>query len=220
MPKQFTLSPSDFGFLYKECKTCFYNKYVKKIFRPKQHMPGIFIKIDNLMTQCFDNQPVSLISEDLKDGIVTLGQAKVQSKPIPCKDFDCEIILSGRVDSLIQFDDGTMGILDFKTTEPYQGSAEIYFNQLMSYLVTLEHNDESVNKHYEVTDIGLCYFTPDEFINIDQMKYSLGGNVKWAPLEIDKKKFKNFLKDVAKLLSSDEAPAPGEKCQFCNYKLL
>lgn len=220
MPKQFILSPSDFGFLYKECKACFYNKYVKKIFRPKQYMSGIFIKIDNLMTQYFDNQPVSLISKDLKEGIITLGQARVQSKPIPCKDFDCEIVLSGRVDSLMQFSDGTMGILDFKTSEPYQGGIEIYFNQLMSYLVTLEHNDESVNKHYKVTDIGLCYFTPDKFTNIKKMEYSLGGDIKWSPMDIDKDRFKNFLKDVAKLLSLDSAPDPGEKCQFCNYKLL
>ena len=43
------LSPSDFAFLWEECKRCFYLKVVKEFYRPRSLMPKIFNVIDAQM---------------------------------------------------------------------------------------------------------------------------------------------------------------------------
>ena len=54
MSKLFKLSPSDFGFLYDECKRCFYLKVKHNFTRPRGIMPSIFIKIDGIMKDYFE----------------------------------------------------------------------------------------------------------------------------------------------------------------------
>ena len=47
------LSPSDFAFLWEECRRCFYLKVVSDFKRPSTPMPKIFTTIDQLMKQRF-----------------------------------------------------------------------------------------------------------------------------------------------------------------------
>ena len=54
MSELFKLSPSDFGFLYDECKRCFYLKVKHNFGRPRSIMPSIFIKIDSIMKDYFE----------------------------------------------------------------------------------------------------------------------------------------------------------------------
>ena len=42
MSETFKLSPSDFGFLYDECKKCFYLKVKHNFDRPRFPIPSIF----------------------------------------------------------------------------------------------------------------------------------------------------------------------------------
>ena len=56
MSEIFKLSPSDFGFLYDECKRCFYLKVKHKFNRPRSIMPSIFIKIDGIMKDYFEGK--------------------------------------------------------------------------------------------------------------------------------------------------------------------
>lgn len=214
---QFVISPSDLTFLY-QCKGCFYDKYVLKESRPRHSLPGIFTQIDTLMTACYDNQPTTKISKDLPPGIITLGGTFVKSKPLICKEQNCELILSGKVDSLFKFDDGTLGIPDFKTTIPYKGKLDFYFNQLMSYVVCIEHNDPNVNKNYKVSLMGLVCFEPKVFAHNDAGA-QFSGDVQWIPIEKDTNKFKNFLKEIAILLTG-QRPILDRNCKFCHYKNL
>ena len=51
------LSPSDFVFLYEECKRCFYLKVARDYQRPRGPFPKIFTIIDGLMKDFFDGRP-------------------------------------------------------------------------------------------------------------------------------------------------------------------
>ena len=51
--KTWRLSPSDFAFLWQECKRCFYLKNVVGFQRPRSIMPRIFNVIDAQMKDCF-----------------------------------------------------------------------------------------------------------------------------------------------------------------------
>ena len=46
--KNWKLSPSDFAFLWEECKRCFYLKVARGFYRPRTPFPGIFSVIDQV----------------------------------------------------------------------------------------------------------------------------------------------------------------------------
>ena len=69
MSKLFKLSPSDFGFLYDECKRCFYLERVKGLKDPS--MPGWSLNsaVDDLLKKEFDEfrkeqKPHSFVKEN------------------------------------------------------------------------------------------------------------------------------------------------------------
>ena len=81
MSELFKLSPSDFGFLYDECKRCFYLKVKHNFGRPRSIMPSIFIKIDSIMKDYFEGKSPKDITAALPGGKVEFGDRWIQSKP-------------------------------------------------------------------------------------------------------------------------------------------
>jgi hypothetical protein len=212
--KTFQLAPSDFGFLLKECPACYYDKYVNRIFRPRYSMPAIFTTIDGLMTSYYDNRSTKDISDTLQEGIITLGGIQVKSRPIFCKEYNCNIVIGGKVDSLMMFNDGTFGVIDFKTTLPKKTTVDFYFPQLMSYSVALEYNDPEITKDCKISKIGLCCFNP---LSFDKTS-GLLGSTEWIEIEKNKDRFKAMLLRIAKMLTAKEKPKSGENCTFCQFK--
>ena len=45
----YKLSPSDFAYLYQDCKHCYYLKVKKGLDKPKSIMPGVFSAINSLI---------------------------------------------------------------------------------------------------------------------------------------------------------------------------
>ena len=80
--KSWKLSPSDFAFLWEECKRCFYLKVARGFYRPRTPFPGIFSVIDRLMNEYFNGRPNAEISDTLPPGVVKYGESWVESRPI------------------------------------------------------------------------------------------------------------------------------------------
>ena len=211
----FTLYPSDFGFLYQECKACFYNKYKHNLWRPKFNMPSIFTKIDGQMTSFYDGKSPKIINPELPEGIITLGGTDVKSRPVRFEEYDIELIIKGKIDSIILFEDNTIGIIDFKTTQIDERKARLYFHQLSGYSVCLEHNDELVNHKFKVSKLGLAVFEPDLYSQ-DDSRAKFEGNFSWLEIPQDKPKFKLFLREIAELLSRDSVESD-PRCGYCKY---
>ena len=85
MSEIFKLSPSDFGFLYDECKKCFYLKVKHNFDRPRTPMPSIFTKIDGIMKNYFEGKSPKDIADNLPEGKVEFGDKWIQSKPLADK---------------------------------------------------------------------------------------------------------------------------------------
>ena len=81
--KSWKLSPSDFAFLWEECKRCFYLKVARGFYRPRTPFPGIFSVIDRLMNEYFNGRPNAEISDTLPPGVVKYGESWVESRPLP-----------------------------------------------------------------------------------------------------------------------------------------
>ncbi|MCZ6691545.1 MAG: hypothetical protein O7H41_18300, partial [Planctomycetota bacterium] len=75
----FKLSPSDFAFLWEQCKRCFYLKVVHGIRQPSMPMARIFKVIEELQMELYEGKPTSEVSADLPPGIIRCGERWVES---------------------------------------------------------------------------------------------------------------------------------------------
>ena len=127
------LSPSDFAFLWEECRRCFYLKVARNFNRPRAPFPRVFGVIDRLINNHFNGAPSKQISELLPEGFVKYGESWVQSKPLHVTGRSSTCYIRGRFDSVLEFTDGGYGIIDFKTTIISLDKAENYRYQLEAY---------------------------------------------------------------------------------------
>ena len=154
----YRLSPSDLTFSYEGCKRCFYLKMVHNITQPSMPLPSIFSKIAGLLKDHYDGKPTSELHADLPSGIVNLGEKYVRSEAIKLPNHNATCYINGRFDIVLSFDDGSYGVIDFKTSNPSKDSANMYSRQLHAYAYALEHpaaNDLALSP---VTRLGLLYF--------------------------------------------------------------
>jgi hypothetical protein len=133
------LSPSDFTFLYEECLRCFWLKVAGNFPRPRTAFPGIFNLLDLQTKRYFSSKRTERIDRGLPPGRVAYGDRWVRSMPIPVPGHDRPLIIAGRIDTALAFDDGTFGIIDFKTTVPRPEHASLYGRQLGAYAVAAEN---------------------------------------------------------------------------------
>ena len=103
MSELFKLSPSDFGFLYDECKRCFYLKVKHNFGRPRSIMPSIFIKIDSIMKDYFEGKSPKDITAALPGGKVEFGDRWIQSKPFLDKKTGNRCFIKGKTDTVLGF---------------------------------------------------------------------------------------------------------------------
>ena len=124
------LSPSDFAFLYEECKRCFYLKLARDYQRPRGPFPKIFTIIDGLMKDFCEGKRSEEISPELPPGVVMHGEKWVESEPIELPGRTSTCFVRGKFDTVVEFDDGSYGVIDFKTTQTKREHVSLYGRQL------------------------------------------------------------------------------------------
>ena len=121
-------------------------------------------------------------------------------------------LIRGRVDVLVGCDDGTTGVVDFKTTIPKPDHIATYARQLHAYAMALEH--PSSGRPETVSSMGLLCFLPDEY-EAEEERAALFGQVEWIEVPRDDLGFAQFLGEVVSGLDRDDPPEPGPACQWC-----
>ncbi len=213
----YKLSPSDLTFSYEGCKRCFYQKVVNNIAQPSIPLPSIFSQIASLLKNHYDGKHTSELHVNLPPGIVSHGEKWVKSQSIQLPNHEDTCYISGRFDIVVSFDDGTYGVIDFKTSDPTKNSAWLYSRQLHAYAYALEHPAEGRLALSPVTKLGLLYFYPDNITqnSIDRINY--GAEIVWVKVEKDEEGFLRFIDDVLEVLELPEAPKHSPECQWCSY---
>ena len=151
------------------------------------------------------------------------------------KDDKAGVFVRGMIDCLVQFDDNTYGIVDFKTSSLSSKSIAMYSRQLHAYAMALENpSPASELQRCEITDLGLIIYNPSDFhtpIGEDEDLESglataaLTGKMKYLHVKREDAKFKSFLSSVLDVLTLEEAPpAPPPRhhsdfssCPYCDY---
>lgn len=218
MDEPIKLSPSDLTFLWDECKRCFYLKYVHSIHRPSAPFPGIFSTIDRLMKGYYEGQPTEKLSSELPPGVIRFSEKWVVSAPIKPAGQNLQCYIRGKFDTVAAFDDGSYGVVDFKTTEPKPYHVPFYSRQLHAYAYALENPAEGKFSLSPISKVGLLAVMPDAMDAMAPGEIAYLGKVTWLEIPRDDAAFIGFLAEVLGLLSQPDIPPAGEKCSYCQYR--
>jgi len=212
------LSPSDLTFLWDECPRCFYLKVALGINRPPVPFPSIFGNIDLLMKRLFTDKDTAELSPSLPSGKVLFSGKWVESAPIRLPGSAQSCYIRGIFDSVLQFDDGSYAVVDFKTSEPNPKHVGFYGRQLRAYAYALEHPALGKLALAPITRLGLLCVEPIDIDRDEQRRIRYVGDVTWLEVPLDEPGFLDFLTQVMQVLSLPEPPLAAEKCPFCKYR--
>lgn len=218
MDKNWKLSPSDLTFLWDECQLCFYLKYVHNFPRPSTPFPKIFSRIDKLMKDFFREKQIDELSPDLPAGNVLYSEKWVKSAPIEFPEHNSSCYIRGKFDTALQFNNGTFGVVDFKTSESKPEHTTFYSRQLHAYAYALEHPAENSLRLNPVTVMGLLCVEPVMMNSLPSRQYAYIGNATWLECPKNENNFLNFLESILNLLEQPAPPPANPECGWCKYR--
>lgn len=210
----YKLSPSDFKYLYEDCKHCYYQKakgFIKEL--PSIGMPGVFTKMNSLLQNAVLGMDLQEINSRLPAGKVEVKEGYLKSKPIPPTN-DCYI--SGRFDFTSHLDDGTYAVVDFKITDPTENKIQKFFPQLHAYKFALENPE--IGEPKKVSKMGVITINPEE-ISFPKEDVIFRAKPRWFEIEEDMDRFYAFIAEVSKLLNGPPPPENPDNCKWCYYRI-
>jgi hypothetical protein len=214
---QFTLSPSDLTFLWDGCKFCFYMKVRHNIIY-RGPFPGMFGTMGDLTSRFYLDKPASVLSSSLPPGIVKYKEKWVKSTPIRFPGTGSQCIIRGRFDAVIEFVDGSFGIVDYKTSNASEEKAAFYSRQLSAYAYALENPAPGAMQLAPITRLGLFIITPQRYEPISDKEVAFITQTTWMDVQRDDIGFMEFLSGVMSVLDCAEPPPSFESCALCNYR--
>ena len=206
----YKLSPSDFAFLYEECKLCYYLKVKEGIYQPSMPMPGVFSAINTRLQSTLIGKDLRVLSGELPEGKVEAQEGWVDSKPIE----GTSVYIKGKYDLLARRADGTTLLIDLKISQPHDDKIEKYKYQLGAYKYALENPATGAAR--DVAKMGLLVFYPDR-VSMESGEVMLSFPPKWLEIPWDEKGFFEFMRQIDELLSAPP-PQEGEDCKWCKYR--
>jgi len=209
--KLFKLSPSDFKYLWEDCKHCYHQKVVRGIYLPSIGMPGVFNKMTGMLQETIQGMSLKDIDPNLPSGTINAKETYLKSTPIPpTKDS----FISGRLDVLSKLEDGTYGLIDFKITEQNREKAEKFSRQLHAYKFALENPLQDVPR--KVSKMGLIVVSPDS-ISFEDGHVVFKTKPTWYEIKEDMEDFYEFISEVSNLLGGP-VPDSTKTCKWCVYR--
>lgn len=208
----YKLSPSDFKYLYEDCKHCYYQKVKRGIALPTIGLPGVFSKMNSLLQNAIVGMDLKEIDSKLPSGKIEVKEGFLKSKPIPPSN-DC--FIGGRFDIASRLDDGTYSVIDFKITDPTEDKIQKFFPQLHAYKFALEN--PAFGQAKKVGKMGVIAINPEE-ISFPGEQVIFKAKPQFFEIEEDMDRFYAFISEVSKLL---DGPVPKENpdCQWCKYRI-
>lgn len=212
----YKLSPSNLTYLYEGCKYCFSLKVKHGISQPSMPLPGIFTTIANLQDRFYADKRIENLCPKLPPGIVEYGEQWVESTPIKIGTEGNSCYIRGRFDAVVKFDDGTYGVIDFKTAKPSDTKTMMYGRQLQSYTYALEHAAQGKFSLSPISMLGILYLTPSKFKQVNESQQAITGDLTWHEVKRNDNGFIDFLTNVVNILDSNTVhPHVCSRCEYC-----
>lgn len=207
----YKLSPSDFKYLWEDCKHCYYQKVKLGVLPHMGAFPAVFSRMNNLLQDAIMGMNLKDINSDLPSGIIEIKEGFLRSQPVPGAT-DCYI--SGRFDILTRLEDGTYTVIDFKITNPSEEQIKKFSSQLHAYKFALEN--PASGKPIKVSKLGIVSISP-ESVEFADGKVVFTTVPKWHPIEEDMDSFYDLIKKISKVLNGSLPPV-SNTCSLCLYR--
>lgn len=206
----YKLSPSDFAYLYEECKLCYYLKVKRGIYQPSMPIPGVFSAINTRLQGSLIGKNLHILSKDLPEADVVQQEGWVESKTVP----ETNVFIKGKYDLLARQPDGTHLLIDIKISQPSDDKVDRYKTQLAAYKFALEN--PALGQPTTIAKYGLIILYPDT-VSFESGKAVLSFPPKWLEVPQDQGGFLTFAKELEKLLSGP-IPKESKTCKWCQYR--
>ena len=144
------------------------------------------------------------------------GEVREITPILPGAKSQCYI--NGRFDAVIEFDDGSYGIVDYKTSEAKDEQAAFYSRQLSAYAYALEHPAPNALGLSPISRLGLFVLTPDRFERTTNNDMVFVNKATWMDVPRDDEAFLALLGEVMAVLDTPTPPKSSEDCEVCNYR--
>lgn len=170
------------------------------------------------MKDHFLGKSTASISPELPDGVAKFSEKWVKSRPIllPGHENTCQI--RGRFDTVLQFDDSSYGVIDFKTSQPRSSHVEFYSRQLHAYAYALENPESGSFGLTPISKLGLVVVEPHDLDRLKNDSLAYVGKMTWLECPLDMDKFLNFIDQALTLLDNNTPPKSDEGCGYCQYR--
>jgi hypothetical protein len=213
--------------LYIECPRCFYLDNKLGIRRPSIPSFNINSAVDALLKKEFDyyraRQEPHPLFERFKIKAIpwqhpSLNTWRENFEGVIYKDPRTNLIVSGAIDDVWQLEDGSIAVIDYKSTAKESLDMttkwiQNYFRQLEVYQWLLEKNNVDVSdRAYILYANGNA--SADNFSAQVQFEMSLHehvGNTKWV---------EPLLQEIKECLDSSAIPDGNIECECCEYEML
>lgn len=206
----YKISPSDLTFLLNDCDRCFCNKVTGTWQRPYMPFPSVFNKIDKCMKEHYHFLGASVVSPDLPKGVIDTTSRKIESAPIVIGE-EVAIVLVGKMDARINFTDGSVGVIDFKTSDTKAEMVDLYKRQLHAYAAIL--SNPSTGLPVEISHLGLVCLSPQRMVVSENDTTAIEMGRTWKAIALDWDWWDKFLK--IKILQALTNPLDNPKCPYC-----
>jgi len=211
MAKTYKLSPSDFAYLWNDCKHCYYQK-VKNGITYSGPFPAMFGRINNLLQTSIMGMNLQDVHPDLPNGIIEIQEGYVRSKLIP----GTNVYLSGRFDILSKLTDESYALIDFKITVPDEEKIfKKYASQLHAYKFALE-NPADGQAPIKISKMGAVSINPDQMKLVNK-RVVFTATPAWHEVKEDMNNFFKLINEISGVLNGKK-PLPSATCPLCLYR--
>lgn len=206
------ISPSDLTFSWDGCHRCLWLSYKHQL-RAPLFMPLVG-EISEMQELSCINKNSSDLHPDLPEGKAIDRGGWVQSKPILVDGEPTPFAIRGKYDLLMEFPDGTHGIVDCKFQARDNDKSAFYSPQLEAYAFALEHPAKGEAK--TISHIGLLVWSPVKIRGNSAGNFGMELKCSWYPIERNPVALQERLSEFIKKVTG-EIPPSKPKCDQCNY---
>jgi hypothetical protein len=220
-PVEIRIAPSDFAYLFNECPRCTADKLLKRATRPPAPFPAVFGLMDRLTSTEFAGfQTTRLGNGEWPAGQLDTAPGKMQADPIILAAYpQFSFLLSGIPDAVGYFDNGDLGILDFKVTGGSRAEEGAkYTEQLSAYAMMVE---DRIGRN--VTHLCLYVMKPELSVmtlnGYEHPNPTMRFTSSLIPVPVSARAvILARLTALAELLSDPAKQVSGTNCKYCQYR--
>jgi hypothetical protein len=207
------ISPSDLTFSWNGCHRCLWLHYNHSVKAPL-FMPLVG-ELSALQENHFEGAISSSLHPEIKEGRVLSRGGWVKSKPISFNGSPSPYAIRGKYDLLMEFTDGSYGIIDCKFQGKNNDKSSFYAPQLEAYAFALE-NPANGEKPKEISLMGLLVWSPKETDGDPFRGFSLELHNSWYPIERNPDALQSRLGEFISVISGP-SPQAGFGCDICKF---